>query len=125
MKKNEMRIVSSPELVTRYTELATKRGAELESGSPRIANRAFKEEMVIERELIRRGPPDLGLLVPLLKSPNPWVRLDAAGAVLPFAPEEAEPVLERLSREPRMLGMAATMNLEQWRKDQLKPSWRR
>lgn len=123
MKKTEIQRASSEELIERYEELATTRGAQLETGSPKAANRAFQEEIMIRRELNRREPDGLRLLLPLLTSSNPWVQLDAATPILFLAPQEAEPVLQQLSQRPRMLGMAASMNLEQWRNGKLNPSW--
>jgi hypothetical protein len=123
MKKAEMRKASSKELVQRYEQLAAERGTQLESGSSEAANRAFQEETTIERELGRRGEPSLGLLLPLLKSANPWVRLDAAVPALFFAAEEAVPVLDELGSHGKALGFTAKFTLKQWRSGKLDRSF--
>jgi hypothetical protein len=119
MKKTEMRNASSEELVQRYEELAAERGAEIEHGSAKAANRAFQEETTIKRELGRRGAASLGLLLPLLRSTDPWVRMDAAVPALFFASQEAVPVLEELGLRGRALGITAKITLQQWRSGEL------
>jgi Domain of unknown function (DUF2019) len=124
MKKTEMRVASTEALVRRYEDLAAARGAEFEHGSVKVANTMVQEQATIRRELDRRGSAAWRLLLPLLQSANPWVRLDAAIPALFFASEEAEPALEELATRPRALGFTAEFTLQQWRKGELKPSWR-
>ena len=108
-------------LVKRYEALASARGRALDRGDSTSANRAFDEEIAIREELRRRGPAAMRLLLSLLKSSDPWVRLDSSVPALFFASEEAEPVLELLTNEPKALGISAYMNLKQWRTGKLKP----
>jgi len=36
-------------------------------------------------------------------------------------PEQAEPILQQLTSEPRLLGFSARMTLKKWRAGELKP----
>ncbi|HEV7217450.1 MAG TPA: DUF2019 domain-containing protein, partial [Terriglobales bacterium] len=75
----------------------------------------------IREELRSREPSAIRGLLKLLNSDDPWVRCDSAAPALFFAPEQAEPVLERLVQsERRSLKVTARMALDQWREGKLK-----
>lgn len=118
MNKSSTMRTPSFELVNQYELLSTARGNYLDSGDSKAANRAFDEETAIRHELRKRG--DLKMLLRLLESPDPWVRLDVAAPALFFSPDEAEPVLEHLTHQGRALGITARMTLEIWRRGELK-----
>jgi hypothetical protein len=77
--------------------------------------------VAIAKELTRRGNRALELFPALLQSPNPAIRMSAVGLLLPTVPEQAEPVLEQLTEQPRFLGLSAKMTLREWRAGRLKP----
>jgi hypothetical protein len=123
MNKATMKTASNEQLVSRYEQLAIARGRALWDNDPRSANHLFSEETAIRHELTTRVPSAISLLLSLLKSADPWVRLDSAAPALFFAPDQAEPVLELLAKEPKALGITAWMTLDQWRQGKLKPQW--
>ncbi len=116
---NEMKTPSNESLVARYEQVAIARGRALWNNDSQSANNLFAEEIAIRRELASRVPSAISLLLSLLKSTDPWARLDSATPALFFAPDQAEPVLELLAKEPKGLGMTAWMNLDQWRQGKL------
>jgi hypothetical protein len=119
--KVALQTVPVEELVTLYEQTSAARGRSMMIGDSKSANKAFDEETAIRHELARRGEDALKLLLPLLKSSDPWVRYDSSAPALFFAPNEAEPVLEELTRQPRSLGVSARMTLQQWKSGKLHP----
>jgi hypothetical protein len=60
------------------------------------------------------------VLLSLLDHPSNAVRAWAAFHALEFAPQEAEPVLEDLSKIPGIEGLDSEITLREWRKGTLK-----
>jgi hypothetical protein len=116
-----MKNTSNEELIVRYEELARARGRAMNANDSRSANDAFDEETAIREELRSREPSAIRGLLKLLNSDDPWVQCDSAIPALFFAPEQAEPILERLvEREHRSLRVVARVTLDQWRKGELR-----
>lgn len=117
MKQAVLISASNEELVKRFEKAAI---THQELRSAREANRAFHEAVAVARELKRRGGEALELFLALLQSRNPAIRMGAAGLLLPTLPEQAEPVLEQLANQPRLLGFSANMTLREWKAGRLK-----
>lgn len=117
MNRAALESASSEELVQHFEKAAI---VHRELRSAKEANCAFDEAVAIAMELKRRGEEALELLLVLLQSPNPAIRMSAAGLLLPTVPEKAEPVLEQLTDQPQSLGHSAKMTLREWRAGRLK-----
>jgi Domain of unknown function (DUF2019) len=88
------------------------------------ANRKFPTLVAIIKELRARGVEAQRQLLKRLADPDPSTRNWTAGAVLDFAPSEAEQVLEELSSSQRnTLGFSADWTLKQWREGIYGPPW--
>ena len=118
MTKEDMFVATNEELARRFEETAI---THRELVTAEKSNAAFDEGVAIWREVKRRGKDAIALFLPLLQSKNPAVRMNSAALVLFDAPERAEPVLEQLTKEPRSLGVSATMTLREWRAGRLRP----
>jgi hypothetical protein len=70
----------------------------------------------IYRELRNRGREAQNALLVLLNHPNDSVRSWAASHVLEFSPEDAVPVLEKLSMGKGLVNFGAKMTLDEWRR---------
>ena len=108
------------ELIAVYARAAIDQGT---AKSVRKANRSSDMMLRIARILQERGPESQTKLLPLLRHPDPRVRLWAAAYALTFAPESAEPVLQDLAAEsPSAAGPRGTvrfdakMTLQEWHK---------
>jgi hypothetical protein len=120
MTRNEMKNASNQALIDLYEKVSRARGQAMKAGDPEAANSAFDEEAIIREELRGRGPSAIRGLLSLLSSEDPWVRMDSAIPALFFAPDQAEPVLEKLVQtERRALKVTARITLDQWRKGEL------
>lgn len=117
MDHAKLNSASNEDLVKWFEEAAI---VHRELRSAKRANGAFDEAVAIAKELNRRGNGGLELFLSLLQSPNAAVRMSAAGLLLPTIPEQAEPVLEALTEQPRSLGISAKMTLREWRAGRLK-----
>jgi hypothetical protein len=117
MKQAALNSASNEQLVKLFAEAAI---THKELRTAKEANRAFDEAVAIAKELKRRGNGALALLIALFESPNPAIRMSAAGLLLPTVPEQAESVLEQLTEQPRLLGLSAKMTLREWRAGRLK-----
>jgi hypothetical protein len=108
-----MKNASNDELIDRYEEVARAGGCATKAGDSRSANDAFDEETAIREELRSREPSAIRGLLKLLNSDDPWVRCDSAVPALFFAPEQAEPVLEKLVQSERRALKAGRSRLRQ------------
>jgi predicted RNA-binding Zn ribbon-like protein len=114
----KMRSATDEELIERFAQLAI---IHRELRTAKEANKAFRESIVVLRELTRRGAVAVEKFLLLLEASNPAVRLSAAGNALFIAPERAESVLEELTGETKFIGISATMTLREWRAGRLTP----
>lgn len=113
-----MRSATDEELIERFAELAI---IHRELRTAKEANKAFRESIVVLRELTRRGAMAVEKFLLLLEASNPAVRLSAAAKALFIAPEIAELVLEELAAETKLIGFEARMTLKEWRAGRLTP----
>ena len=124
MRKSQLKIFSTEQLVEEFRRLSAEHGHALEAANARAANRRFPTLVALIKEFRARGPEAQRQLLTLLADPDPSTRNWTAGAVLDFAPSEAEQVLEELSRTQRnAIGFSADWTLELWRKGTYKPPW--
>jgi hypothetical protein len=117
MNKNEIKAATNQALLERFEQTAV---IHRELNTAEESNRAFDEGVAIWGELKQRGKEAVDLFLTLLHSANLAVRMNAAGLALLDSPEQAEPVLQQLTTEPRLLGFSARMTLKQWRDGELK-----
>jgi hypothetical protein len=119
-----MKKASKEDLVTRFEQLASERALATRNNDTRSANKAFDKETAILRELERRDPDNVRLLLPLLKSTEAWIRCDSAIPLLFFSPEEGAHALERIVREEEgIIRATASVTLDQWWKGKLERWW--
>jgi hypothetical protein len=124
MRKSQLKTFPTERLVEEFRRLSAEHGHALEAANARAANRKFPTLVAIIEELRIRGPEAQRQLSKLLADPDPSTRYWTAGAVLDFAPSEAEQVLEELVRTqigiPRF---SARWTLELWREGTYNPPW--
>jgi HEAT repeat protein len=118
MNQKEIKAATNQALLERFEQTAV---IHRELNTAEESNRAFDEGVTIWMELKQRGREGVDFFLRLLQSPNPAVRMNAASLALLDEPEQAEPVLQQLTNEPRLLGFSARMTLKQWRAGELKP----
>jgi HEAT repeat protein len=118
MNKNEIKAATNQALLERFEQTAV---IHRELNTAEESSRAFDEGVTIWMELKRRGREGVDFFLRLLHSPNPAVRMNAASLALLDEPEQAEPILQQLTSEPRLLGFSARMTLKKWRAGELKP----
>jgi hypothetical protein len=124
MRKSQVKTASTERLVEEFRRLSAEHGHALEAANARAANRRFDTLVAIINELRARGPEAQRQLLTLLADPDPSTRNWTAGAVLDFAPSEAEQVLEELSRTQRnAIGFSADWTLNLWREGTYNPPW--
>ncbi|HEX5751477.1 MAG TPA: DUF2019 domain-containing protein [Archangium sp.] len=103
-------------LIDKYIELAKLHGVALSEFDHKKANRLHSRIMQVHRDLLVLGPNTRSRLLELLEHPDMSVRSWAASQSLDFAPERAEPVLERIAAEgPLPLNLNAETVLMGWR----------
>lgn len=111
---------SLEDLLAEYRTAAVDHTKGNEIGLPELTNKAADRLAALYRELQRRGPNALRMLVRYLDDINPGVRSWAASHVLDIDTEKAEQVLEAISnRYGGAIGFNAQMILELWRKGEL------
>ncbi|NMO13893.1 DUF2019 domain-containing protein [Pyxidicoccus fallax] len=114
--------LTTEELVGRYRENSANHGRLLDARKTRAANKEYDRATAIEAELRLRGAEANERILKLLDDPEPGTRFWAASAALRFAPEEAARVLAELAKPPMsMVGLSATMTLEDWQGGTYKP----
>lgn len=88
-------------------------------GNARIVNENLERAEEIREELREELKDDLAayksLFTPLLEHETPYVRLNAAYALLPVLPKEAETVLEEVSKGTGLTASKARKVLKEWR----------
>jgi len=112
--------VSEQQILDRYRELAVQWAGLRDD--PKKANRVFKLHHAYYQE-IRGTPEGQRALRALLKDPEAAVRLLAATHLLPFAANEAEPVLMELERGGDVYAMDAKYTLMNHRAGRLDLDW--
>jgi hypothetical protein len=117
LKKSTVETSSMSELIASYEKTALEYGQAIDSGDHRTANKQNDRIRLLRKEMGRRGDDGLAAISHLMENPAAWVRLLAAGYVLRFAPQKAEPVLQQLSEGPEFFGFTAETILKQWKKD--------
>jgi hypothetical protein len=108
------------ELLKEYASAAVTHGEATTIGDYRKANTQYDVIQAVYRELRSLGQPAQHALLGLLDHPEDAVKAWAASHALEFAPKEAEPVLEALSKSSSISGFSAEMTLKERRKGSLK-----
>jgi hypothetical protein len=114
-----LRHLSAEKLVSAYADAATRYGRALSSYDFKEANRQADRISELYLALRRRGDEDRFALLPLLNHIEFGVRLWAAAHALEFAPELAEPVLDRLMRAKGLPSQIAAATLRDWHSGEL------
>lgn len=109
-----LRHLSATKLVTAYADAATRYGRALSSYNFREANRQADRISELYLALRERGAKDRLALLPLLNHIEFGVRLWAAAHALEFAPDLAEPVLDKLMRVQGLPSQVAAATLRDW-----------
>jgi hypothetical protein len=105
------------ELLRLYVDGARAHGEATFAGKAKAANKAHGIAAASYRELRNRKRQNI--LLPLLHSTEPYVRIWAAAHALEFAPEQGEPVLEAFLGSRGFLALDARMTLKMWREGNL------
>ena len=114
---DSLRHLKTDELVAHYEQAAAVHGETMESGNPKLANRAHDMIAAVYRELKRKGREHE--LARLMDSDIDGVRLWTAAHCLYLDEKRATKVLEAMSKKPGINAFNASMTLEQWRAGQL------
>ncbi len=109
-----LRNLSAGKLVTAYADAATRYGRALSSYNFKEANRQADRISQLYLALRERGAEDRRALLPLLNHIEFGVRLWAAAHALEFAPELAEPVLDKLMSTQGLPSQIAAATLREW-----------
>lgn len=120
MSKRDFEVRSVNDLLKEYITAASAQGTATSTGDYRKANSQHDRVQAIYREFRSRGKSAQHVLLGLLGYPDEAVQCWAACHALEFAPQEAEPVLEKLSSCQSICGFNAEMTLKEWRKGSLK-----
>jgi hypothetical protein len=119
MSRHDFQNKSVNQLAQEYVSAAIAHG-QVSTFDHREANRQHDIIQGVYRELRSRGRGAQNVLLGLLDHPDEAVRGWAAFHCLEFAPNEAEPILEMLSKSPGISGFTSEMTLKEWRKGSLK-----
>ena len=115
MKQTALHELSVDQLVLEYIKLSAVQGETLYlCGSSAKINRVGKGIFAIQDELARRSGSDLLILTTLFSHPNPWVRYNAADALLDTVPQMARPVIQAIAdskEQPIAFHAGMTLNL--------------
>jgi Domain of unknown function (DUF2019) len=109
-----LRNLSARKLVTAYANAATRYGRALSSYNFKEANRQADRISELYLALCERGAEGRRALLPLLNHIEFGVRLWAAAHALEFAPELAEPVLDKLMSAHGLQSQIAAATLREW-----------
>jgi hypothetical protein len=109
-----LRNLSARKLVTAYADAATRYGRAIKSYNFKDANRQADRISELYLALRERGAADQRALLPLLNHIEFGVRLWAAAHALEFAPELAEPVLDKLMSSHGLPSQIAAATLREW-----------
>jgi hypothetical protein len=113
--------LSDEALTTAFAEIVMAQEEGIAEGNTTNSRQQNRELLELRREIRRRGKAGQAIWLQLMRHENDHVRTWSAGAVLEFAPEEAEKVLEELnSSESGMVRLNAEMTLKQWREGVLR-----
>jgi uncharacterized protein YdcH (DUF465 family) len=108
MKRSKLQDMTVNQLLERFTRIGSEQHQAILRDKHARFNRLFDEMVAIEDELKRRDGDQRRQLLSLFNHPNAQVRLNAAKATLPVAPEPARRALQTIadSREYPQAGNA-------------------
>ncbi|MGE0564706.1 MAG: DUF2019 domain-containing protein [Pseudolabrys sp.] len=113
MTNKSLRVISTEQLVHRFTEFALAQDRAELRGDIRQVNALFDKIEAIKTELKSRPNDGRRALVPLYNHPNAQVRLKAAKATLAIEPERARQVLVTIKeRQEQPQALDAGMTLQ-------------
>lgn len=118
MNVRQLQAASIEKLVEEYEQAAIAYEQAILDANSRAANRASNRIIGAYRELRSRG--EASHLLPLLTSKDESVSSCAAAHALEFAPEQGEPVLQRLASRSGLNRTRAEYTLKAWREGTLK-----
>jgi hypothetical protein len=122
VKRPNLEGLSIFELCSMFEKASLVYGQAMERGDPRVANRESGVIRVIYKEWKRRGTEGQSAAINLMRHKEPWVRLQAAGFSIHFAPQRAEPVLLDLATQQKGdCGFIAEKTIALWREGRLSP----
>jgi hypothetical protein len=104
------------DLIAVFVDAVTKHGASTDlDEDAEITNREFARYTGAMQSILDRGDAGRDAIRKLMRHPNPWVRMVAAGRSLEFAEPEALETLEEVSRLPGFVGFNARVLLRKHR----------
>jgi hypothetical protein len=111
---------STEELIKLYEQAASEHGQAQVRHDYHAGNPAADRIAAIYRELRKRGRDHQQMLLALLTSSDPGVRLWAASHALEFEPSQGEAVLGDFLTTEGILAFDARVTLDEWRKGTLR-----
>ena len=106
------------DMIRRFREAAIRKGDG--SSDPRLDSRLHAQMAETCRELDAQGESGSAALRSLLHDESAWVRSWVAAHLLSRRDDQARPVLEALAEDSGLVGFAAQMVLDEFRKGRLK-----
>src|SRR5260370_27304833 len=97
MKKIKVSTLTDAQLVTAFINISLRQKDALDVDDAKEYGILFKKSDIVRKELRRRGPESIRLLLSLLQHPNVQVRLEAAQELLDIAPAECRAALEKIA----------------------------
>ena len=97
MKRANLKEMSSPDLVERFTEIGVAQDQALLGGQTSKFNRLFKQMVELSNELKKRDGDQRRALASLYQHPNMQVRLKAATHTREVLPVEARQQIEAIA----------------------------
>lgn len=97
MKQLDLRSMTVPQLVTRFSEITLEQDNAQLFGRIKLYNRLYDDIIAVKNELAARPGDQRSALMSLYSHSNPQVRLKAAQWSLAVAPASARQVLQDIS----------------------------
>lgn len=97
MKQLDLRSMTVPQLVTRFSEITLEQDNAQLFGRIKLYNRLYDDIIAVKNELAARPGDQRSALMSLYSHSNPQVRLKAAQLSLAVAPAAARQVLQDIS----------------------------
>jgi hypothetical protein len=116
-----MQIQNALAALTAFCQAATKQAEATKIGDYKIGNEAH-EQLITALQWLETHQ-QINLLTPLLASPQASECLWAATYLLLHQHSAAESALQRLARQPGILGFNAELALREWRAGRLTSLW--
>ena len=107
------------EVKNAYIKAAVLHGESTVSGEYEIGNKQV-DIMQEAYKVLRKSEEGRNKLKEIMSHNNPNVRTWAAKDCLPYYPNEAEKILENVSKLDDIFGLNAKITLQEWRKGNLK-----